>query len=253
MMNQFKIIVPSFNSVDYLPKTLASIESQTYKNYQVCVIDDGSTIPQQKEIISAFCQKNGWISRFHDKNYGALYGLIHALKSLNCEDEDVIVVLDGDDWLAHENALSRLHEEYVNHDIDMTWGQCERFPAGKPPMKYAQPIPDMVIEQKLFRDIPFVFWHPCTFKYFLWKHIKDEDLRDIDGDYFRYYKDKATIYPMLEMAGRKISFIPETLVIYNLENPLNDYRTAQPEEFERVNQLILKKKRYATLNRDSGS
>lgn len=246
-MKQFKIVVPSFNSVDYIGKTLSSIELQTYKNYQVCVIDDCSTIDKQREIITEFCQRNGWKMQFNEKNFGALYGLVHALRSLNCDDDDVVVVLDGDDWLAHEDVLARLHKEYSENDICMTWGQCERFPTGNPPMKYAQPIPDMVIEQKLFRDIPFVFWHPCTFKYVLWRHIKDEDLRDIDGQYLRYYKDKATIYPMLEMAGRKIRFIPETLAIYNLENPLNDYRTAAPEEFERVNQLVLKRPRYDTL------
>lgn len=248
MMKQFKIIVPSFNSVDYIGKTLSSIELQAYKNYQVCVIDDCSTIAKQREIIRSYCERNQWKMQFHDKNKGALYGLVKALSDFNCDDEDVIVVLDGDDWFAHENSLTRLHEEYTNNDVLMTWGQCERFPTGNPTMKYAQPIPDMVIDQKLYRDIPFVFWHPCTFKYVLWRHIRDEDLRDTDGEYYRYYKDKATIYPMLEMAGKKIKFIPETLAIYNLENPLNDYRTAAPEEFERVNQIILKKNRYETLD-----
>lgn len=246
-MKQFKIIVPSFNSIHYIGKTLSSIEAQSFKDYQVCVIDDCSTIKEQRLLIADFCARNGWKPQFHDRNYGALHGLVHAVKNFDCDDDDVIVVLDGDDWMAHENVLERLYKEYSENDIWMTWGQCEKFPRGTPPMKYAQPIPDMVIDQKLFRDIPFVFWHPCTFKYVLWRHIKDVDLRDIDGQYFRYYKDKATIYPMLEMAGNRIKFVEETLVIYNLENPLNDYRTASPDEFERVNQLILKKQRYETL------
>lgn len=247
MMNQFKVIVPSFNSLDYISKTLSSIELQTFHDVQVCIIDDCSTIPQQREVIRDYCLRNHWNMQFHDKNYGALHGIVRALRDLNCNDDDVIIILDGDDWLAHENVFAYLNSIYKTNDILMTWGQCERYPAGNPPMKYAQPIPDMVIDQKLFRDIPFVFWHPCTFKYVLWKNIHDEDLRDTNGEYFRYYKDKATIYPMLEMAGNKIKFISETLVIYNLENPLNDYRTADPAEFERVNQLILQRKRYSTL------
>lgn len=248
MIKQFKIVVPSFNSVDYIGKTLSSIEMQVDKGFDVCVIDDGSTLKKQREIIKEFCLRNNWQMQLHDENKGALYGLVHAVEKLNCNDDDVIIVLDGDDWFAHAHVLTRLRDVYTQSDVLMTWGQCERFPAGNPAMKYAQPIPEMIIEQKLFRDIPFVFWHPCTFKYLLWRHIKREDLQDVDGQYFRYYKDKATIYPMLEMAGFKIRFIPDTLVIYNLENPLNDYRTAHPEEFERVNQLILKKTRYPTLD-----
>jgi glycosyltransferase involved in cell wall biosynthesis len=252
MMKQFKIIVPSFNSVDYIEKTLSSIEMQSWKDYAVCVIDDASTLKKQREIILAFCKKNQWPYRFHEKNYGALYGMVHVLKEdLTCDDDDVIVVLDGDDWLANDSALETLHKVYVENDVYLTWGQCERYPAGNPPMKYAQAIPEMVIKQKLFRNIPFVFWHLATFKYYLWRNIRDEDLRDINGEYFRYYKDKATLYPMLEMAGDKIKFISETLAIYNLENPLNDYRTAPPEEFERVNKLIQNKPKYETLDFNS--
>jgi glycosyltransferase involved in cell wall biosynthesis len=247
MMDRFKLIVPSFNSIDYLPKTLHSIEVQTDKAFDVCVIDDCSTIPEQRRIIESFCAKNKWQFLFNDKNYGALYGMVKAIEQMNCHDQDVIVIIDGDDWLAHEDVLKHLRKIYTNEDVHLTWGQCEIYPRGKMPMKYAQPIPEMVIKQKLYRDIPFVFWHLGTFKYFLWKHIDDKDLRDIDGEYLRIMKDKATLYPMLEMAGKKIRFVGETLYIYNLENPLNDYANTRPEEHVRVDALIRSRTRYPTL------
>ena len=245
-MHRFKIVIPSFNSVDFLPKTLHSIEIQTYKDYDVCVIDDGSTLKKQREIIQDYCSRNGWQAIYHEKNKGALAGMVEAIKNFNCRDDDVIVVVDGDDWLAHEHVLERLHRAYTEHDIYLTWGQCEIHPPGKTPMKYAQPIPDMIIEQKLYRDIPFVFWHPATFKYFLWRQIKEEDLRDINGEYFRVLKDKATLFPMLEMSGRKKLFLDETLYIYNLGNPLNDYAT-NLDEIKRVDLLLKSRPRYTAL------
>lgn len=181
------------------------------------------------------------------KNLGALQGLIEAIGSFNCQDDDVVVVIDGDDWLAHERVLSTLHRAYTENDIYMTWGQCEIHPPGKTAMKYAQPIPDMVVEGKLYRDIPFVFWHPATFKYILWRHIKDADLRDTDGNYFRIMKDKATLFPMLEMCGRKKMYIGETLYIYNIANPLNDYANTPPEEIKRVDSYLQSKPRYEVL------
>jgi glycosyltransferase involved in cell wall biosynthesis len=247
MINQFKIVVPSFNSIDYLPKTLHSIESQTFENYEVCIIDDASTLPEQKEIITEFCHRNSWNSIFHDQNYGALQGLIEAIKTFKCVDEDVIVVIDGDDWLAHENVLFKLFLTYQEHDIYMTWGQCEVFPFSKTPMRYAQPIPDMVIDQRLYRDIPFPFWHPATFKYLLWRHIKEDDLKDENGKYFRIMKDKATLFPMLEMCGHKKMYIDETLYIYNIANPLNDYSNTPQEEIRRVDSYLQSKPRYAVL------
>lgn len=248
MINRLKIVVPSFNSINYIEKTLHSLEMQTFKDFDACIIDDCSTIPKQREIISEFCQRNHWLTLFNEKNYGALYGLVHAINKLKCQDDDVIVVIDGDDWLAHEQVFSRLHQIYTENDLLLTWGQCEVYPAGKTPMKYAQPIPDMVIDQKLYRDIPFVFWHPSTFKYLLWRNIKDSDLRDINGEYFRILYDQASLFPMLEMAGKKIRFIDETFYIYNLENPLNDYMTTPREESERVKTMIKSKPRYQTLS-----
>lgn len=247
MMRKFKVVVPSFNSVDYLPKTLRSIEMQTYKNYDVCVIDDGSTLKQQREIITDYCMRNNWKTIFHDKNLGALQGLIEAIDLHQCEDDDVVVVIDGDDWLAHENVFQRLHDIYQNEDIYMTWGQCEIYPPGNTPMRYAQPVPDMVIEQKLYRDIPFVFWHPATFKYFLWRHIDPKDFKDQNGEYFRIMKDKATLFPMLEMCGHKKKYIDETLYIYNLANPLNDYANTDLEEVQRVDKFLQSKYRYPVI------
>lgn len=248
MMKQFKVIVPSFNSVDYLRRTLKSIEEQTDSNYQVCVIDDCSTIPEQRTIITEFCQRNGWKWQFNDSNVGALAGMVKAIADFQCEDDDVIVVVDGDDWLNGPEVLSKLRKIYDEENVCITWGQCEIYPAGPTPMKYAQPIPQMVIDGKLYRDIPFVFWHLGTFKYLLWRHIRDEDLRDTNGRYFMLMKDKATLWPMLEMAGNKCRFIGETLLIYNIENPLNDYANTPPEEHQRVDALIRSRPKYQTLN-----
>lgn len=244
---RFKIVVPSFNSVDFLPKTLASIEEQEFEDFDVCVIDDGSTLPKQREIIADFAGRNNWKTVYHEKNEGALKGLLDGIPLLNCHDEDVIVVVDGDDWLAHPNVLQKLAQVYAQNDVWLTWGQCEIYPTGKTPMYYAQPIPDMVIEQQLYRDIPWVFWHPGTFKYLLWRQIRDEDLRDANGEYFRVMKDKATLFPMLEMAGKRVKFIDETLYIYNISNPLNDYANAGENEMKRVDALLQSRTPYAVL------
>jgi glycosyltransferase involved in cell wall biosynthesis len=248
-MGRFKIVIPSFNSIDFLPKTLHSVEMQTFKNYDVCIIDDGSTMHEQRDLIQEFCERNHWSAIYHEKNSGALKGLVEAINGFNCQDDDVVVVIDGDDWLAHAGSLERIHRAYAENDIYLTWGQCEIFPSGKTPMKYAQPIPEMIIDQRLYRDIPFVFWHPGTFKYYLWKHIDDKDLRDVNGEYFRIMKDKATLFPMLEMSGKKKMYIDETLYIYNISNPLNDYATTSQDEIKRVDSFLQSKPRYEVLDR----
>lgn len=246
-MHRFKIIVPSFNCIDYIGKCLQSIADQSFKNYDVCVIDDCSTILGQRELILEYCERNRWKHIFNAKNEGALFNVVQAIRQLDCTDDDVIAILDGDDWFSHSDVLKHLHRIYSDSDIHITWGQCEIYPEGKTPMKYAQPVPDMVIDQKLYRDIPFVFWHLNAFKYYLWRHIDDADLRDTDGGYLQLMYDKAILFPMLEMAGKKLRFVDETLYIYNIANPLNDYANTPADEHKRVDALIRSKKRYETL------
>jgi len=102
----------------------------------------------------------------------------------------------------------------------------------------------------LFREIRFVFSHLHSFKHLLWKNIHDLDLRDPKGgEYFRILYDLAIYFPMLEMAGRKIKFIKETLYIYNAANPLNDAKITPKEEWDETNQFIRSKTPYQTLDR----
>ncbi|MCI9430645.1 MAG: glycosyltransferase family 2 protein, partial [Lachnospiraceae bacterium] len=42
-MNKISVIIPMYNSQDYIGQCLRSVISQTYRNLEVLVIDDGST------------------------------------------------------------------------------------------------------------------------------------------------------------------------------------------------------------------
>ncbi|MBS4163931.1 Uncharacterized protein PRO82_001240 [Candidatus Protochlamydia amoebophila] len=236
MKGQFKIVIPSFNSVNFISNTLGSVEKQLNKNFEVCVIDDASTIQKQKEIISEFCHRNQWKSIFHSKNQGALASIVEAIHHLNPQEDDVIVMLDGDDWLYDENTLNILDKVYSEEDVYLTWGQFQTYPPDCLKMNYALPIPDFVIEQQLYREIVDIFGHLKTYKYRLFREIKDEDLRDPEsGEYFRVSWDKALMYPMLEMAAHKVRFIPDKLYVYNIVNPLSDYKINRKEQITATN------------------
>jgi glycosyltransferase involved in cell wall biosynthesis len=248
MKGQFKIVVPSFNSVAYLPKTLASIECQTNKNFQVCVIDDCSTIAKQREIILEYCQRNNWSYIFHQKNEGALASIVEAIQKFNCKDDDVIVMVDGDDWLYDEHVIEKLDRIYTHEDVYLTWGQFQTYPPDCLKMNYAMPIPDLVIDQQKYREIVDIFGHLKTYKYRLFREIKDEDLRDPNsGEYFRVSWDKALLYPMLEMAGHKVRFNPDIVYVYNIVNPLSDFNINRPEQIAATD-YIRSKPNYPRLN-----
>ena len=221
MSLRFKIVVPSYNSVKWIKKTLNSIVNQTYPYFDVCVIDDASTEVKQWDIIQKYSSKNGWQAVRRKHNVGALENIVMGISMLDPDDEDVILLLDGDDWFYNRNVLSKLAEAYNDPSTLMTYGQFLIYPRWK--VGFCYEIPPEWLEKKNFRQQEFIFSHLRSFKFKLWKQIREEDLKDSQGNYYRSGWDLAIIYPLLEMTGGMgCKFIPNFLYVYNMDNPIND-------------------------------
>ena len=70
--NKFCIIVTTYNpGIEYIDKCLKSIEKQTYKNYEVCIIDDAShkNVTELHKLIYKYCNRNNWIFYIRLKNH----------------------------------------------------------------------------------------------------------------------------------------------------------------------------------------
>jgi|688.fasta_scaffold04531_6 glycosyltransferase involved in cell wall biosynthesis len=221
MSVHFKLIIPAYNSVKWLRKTLESVAKQAYGNYSVCVIDDASTEQGQREIIREFCEQYKWQFIFREKNHGALANIVEGIKYSVPKDEDVIVLLDGDDWFFDKTVLSKVAKVYQEDHVSMTYGQFITYPRWQ--MGLCAPLSEELIDKKNFREVPFAFSHLRTFKYKVWKMIREEDLQDASGNFFRTAWDLAIMYPLLEMTGGlSCKFMDEILYVYNMDNPLND-------------------------------
>ena len=60
--------------------------------------------------------------------------------------------------------------------------------------------------------------------------IKEEDLKDEDGHWFRASNDVAMYLPILEMAHRRVNYIPEISYMYNCNTGLNNHRVRRKEQ-----------------------
>jgi len=91
----FSIIVPVYNDDVHLPQCLDSILSQTYKEFECLLIDDGST-DNCPVICDSYSKKDNRICVFHKKNEGISktrqFGLDHAKGSY-------VFFIDSDDWI----------------------------------------------------------------------------------------------------------------------------------------------------------
>lgn len=119
----------------------------------------------------------------------------------DCQPGDVIVMLDGDDWLAHDRVLARIAKEYEDPDVWMTYGSFV-FADGRPGS--AAPVVGPP------RAAPFTATHLKTFRAKLFHHA------DIEHSTLAW--DLAVMFPLLELAGTHARFIPDVLYTYNLSS-----------------------------------
>lgn len=219
---RFVIVIPSYNNVKWCEKNITSVINQNYDNYRVIFVDDCSpdgTFSKVSETVNASSKSGKFTLIKNTVRIGALANLYNMIHS--CDDDEIIVTLDGDDWLAHDNVIGRLNEAYSSNDVWMTYGQFQNYPDGG--HGFAQQIPNNVVKDGSYRQYTWCSTHLRTFYSWLFKNINKNDLF-YDGNFMTMTWDMAMIFPMLEMSGNKSKFINEILYIYNLDNPINDHK-----------------------------
>lgn len=112
------IIVPVYNVEKYLAKCLDSIREQSYKNFEVILIDDGST-DSSVEICKEYCSTDDRFKLITKKNGGASTARNVGLKNATGK---YIYFLDSDDWLKN-NALETLINKSKSDNADLVF--CE--------------------------------------------------------------------------------------------------------------------------------
>ena len=161
-----------------------------------------------------------------------------------CKNDDIVVVVDGDDWLKHPNVLKDLNQYYENENVWMTYGQYIRHPDGQVGM--CAPVSKTTLNQANFRSKKWMYSHLRTFYAGLFKRVKLEDLL-FEGTFFDTTYDLAIMYPMLEMAREHAYFTQDISYVYNYENPLNDAKLRLKEQ-EKIEGYIRGLQKYPKLN-----
>lgn len=106
---RFSIIIPNYNKGQYIEECLSSVYNQTYKNYEVIFVDDGSTDNSLEEVnkfpVDRFLTTNR-------KQAGGArnFGLTYA-------KGEYIVFLDSDDYLTNDDVLEKLSNTINNEDV----------------------------------------------------------------------------------------------------------------------------------------
>ena len=114
MSIKFSIIIPCYNVEKYIEKTIKSVLSQTYSNFELLLINDGSTDNTFK-IIKQLEETDDRIRVFSQENLGVSQT---RNKGISLSKGEFIYFLDGDD-LIENNLLEKANEIFDKKEIDV--------------------------------------------------------------------------------------------------------------------------------------
>ena len=213
---QVSIIIPVYNVENYLRSCLDSVLSQTYKDFEVLMVNDGST-DGSGAICQDFVERD---SRFHyfEKENGGLsdarnYGLDRA-------KGHYITFLDSDDFL-FEDYLENLYHASRLSDSDITIGGYCRFGDSNFYFYNDRFKSDSLVSVKDFQAIQYLDSMPdvtfITFSTAWGKLFKRELFSELRFPYGKYAEDQFLIWK-LYMKADKIYVFNGASYVYRM-NP----------------------------------
>ena len=149
-MTKISIIVPVYNAEKYLEMTLNSVKKQTFSDFEVICVDDGST-DSSYDILQRFAAADRRFKVYHQENSG---GSVTRNNALDYASGEYIAFLDNDD-IYHPQYLETLYNNIITYDADISTCSYLKF-YGYENYEFA----DTDIE-----PIDFVTWHPFVDKF----------------------------------------------------------------------------------------
>ena len=207
------VFIPVYNFEAFLEQCFRSVMAQSYKNYKVVIINDGST-DGSCSIIERFCKLiNGFLIT-NVRNMGAGHTKWQAIEYVRANGSlsDIFTILDGDDFYTTELALQTLVLTYLKNKCLFTYGSAIG--------EYNEKV-EMVKDLRLLRapDSKFLYQHPRSCNIYLLNYISADDFKDAEGLWLLRITDRQFIFKCIELAGiERVSIVKD--ILYN-------YRTHQ--------------------------
>lgn len=230
------IISPFWNAKDYISKCIMSVAQQDYNNYFHVLLDDASdddgadiaysTIQSLPESI-----RDNFVVMKNDENVGCIANQLMLMEKV--ADDDIVILLDGDDWLINNNTIFTYYNELHHQGYDFTYGSTWSLADNIPLV--GQTYPKDVIKNKSYRDHAFTwgipYTHLRTFKGSLCKDLNHDVFKDNSNNYMKAGADNPLFYEMIEKSNNPLA-VKEIVHVYNDKNPLNDYKIRSTEQNE---------------------
>lgn len=108
---KFSVIVPVYNAENYLHKLVESVLQQTYKDYELILVDDGST-DGSYALMKQYAKRYDQIKAYTKENTGP--GMTRKF-GFEKATGDLLFFVDSDDWITNSAVLEEIHNTFIKH------------------------------------------------------------------------------------------------------------------------------------------
>lgn len=246
MNPKISIITPVYNASEHLKITVDSVLSQSFKDYELILVDDGS-VDDSLEICKKYAESDSRIIVIHQKNQGVAAarqsGLVKATG-------DYIIHLDADDFF-FSDALERLYRHAIDTDSDITIGNyVVSYPDNHSKVcsyGYKKLDSDELIDKIFLGEIHGALWN---------KLIKKEMYKDLCFEPgLDFMEDVLIIVKMSLKHNLNISLLKGS-PIYSYNQRQDSYTNSYTVEYlqkgvlliNRIEKLLVQGRRTSSLN-----
>ena len=109
------VVVPVYNVAQYLEKSIASIQQQTYKNLEIILVNDGA-IDESGRLCEQIAEQDERVLVYHKENEGLSQARNDGLKQAH---GDYVIFIDSDDYI-HPEMIASLYQQLIKEDADVS-------------------------------------------------------------------------------------------------------------------------------------
>jgi glycosyltransferase involved in cell wall biosynthesis len=114
IMAEISVIVPIYNGAKYINECIEMVINQTFKNFELIIVDDGST-DNSFEMCNEYAKKDSRVKLISKKNGGTWAA---RNKGIDVSTGKYIIFFDCDDWY-EENILKEMYETIESNNVDL--------------------------------------------------------------------------------------------------------------------------------------
>ena len=213
------IIIPVYNGENYLEQCLNSIKNQTYKNFEVIIVNDGSQ-DNTDSICKKFAQSDSRFRYFSKENGGVSSARNFGLDNANGH---YITFIDGDDWVEH-NHLEILIKSITENNSDIAICSYKEFDNNIDTyytIVYTKQEKNLLNFEKMNRDdfliiFPKLMSINVCFNNAVAKLFRKELVNNLRFDTSIKYGEDLDFYFSLYLNVESISYVDELTYVYRI-------------------------------------